>query len=192
MPTKMQSLYIAQYGDAFEDRKLEAFITTYISEQGLIMPAEAERIRMSWRVIEQEFLKRVEQIFGITCPLDVVRVYLTTDGRCSYHTEQGYFFVSVTRPYQNRTIMHELFHFWTWWVFHEEVESGRMTKEQYNDVKESLTELVNVECSDLLGDVHDDGYPQHQEIRAVVRKTWIETKDIKRVFEVATKLVLSA
>jgi len=192
MPTKMQSLYIVEYGDVFEDQKLESFITTYIAKQGLNMSAEAERIKAGWQIIEREFLKRVERIFGIACPLDVMRVYLTTDGRCSYNTEQGYFFVSVTRSYQNGTIMHELFHFWTGWVFYEEVESGRMTKEQYNAVKESLTELINAECDDLLGDSYDAGYPQHQEIRSMIRKVWLETKDIKHVFEAATKMVLSA
>ena len=84
--------------------------------------------------------------------------------------------------------MHELLHFWTWWVFYDEVESGRMTKECYNDVKESLTELLNIEFRDLLDGAHDDGYPQHQEMRAIVGKTWVQTRDIKQVFEATAKL----
>ncbi|MFA4954951.1 MAG: hypothetical protein WC641_06580 [Patescibacteria group bacterium] len=187
-PTKMQSRYTAEYGEVFEDRNLESFITEYIAEQKLDMSQEAERIKAAWEPIKPEFLKRVEAMFALESPFEVIHVFLTTDGRCSYDIEHGYFFVSVSRPFQNKTIMHELLHFWTWLVFHEEVESRRMTKECYNDVKESLTELLNIEFQDLLGDAHDDGYPQHQELRAAVGKTWTETKDIKKTFEVTSRL----
>ena len=184
----MQALYIAEYGETFEDSKLETFIAKYITAQRLDIPSETARINDAWQPIEQEFMKRVESIFGCACPLDTVRVFLTTDTRCTYNIEQAYFFVSISGLFQNEIIMHELLHFWTWWVFHGELESGRITKERYNDVKESLTELLNVEFQDLLGGAHDDGYPQHQEMRAIVRKTWIETKDIKKVFEATAGL----
>ena len=187
-PTKMQALYVAEYGETFEDKKLATFITRYIAEQKLDISREIEKINNAWRSIEQECLKKIESIFGIICPLDIVRVFLTTDTRCSYNIEQGYFFVSVSKSFPNKTILHELLHFWTWWVFREKVTSGRMTKGCYNDVKESLTELLNVEFQDVLDGAHDDGYPQHQEMRAIVHKTWVETRDIKKVFTAASKL----
>jgi len=182
----MQALYIAEYGTGFTDRELETFITKYIATQKLSLSDETERIENAWRPLEQEFLKRVEFVFGIKNSLDTVQVFLTTDTRCSYNIEHGYFFVSVSRPFQNKTIMHELLHFWTWWKFHEEVESKRMTDQHYNDVKESLTELLNIEFGDLLGEAHDDGYPQHQKMREIVRQTWLETKDIRKVFAAAS------
>ena len=179
---------MAEYGESFEDQKLEAFITKYTAGQKLNLSSETERIENAWQPIERGFLKKVESIFGIPSPLDYVRVFLTTDTRCSYSIENGYFFVSVSRPFQNKTIMHELLHFWTWWMFHQEVESGRMTKECHNDVKESLTELLNIEFQDLLDGARDDGYPQHKEMRAMAGKVWIETRDIKQTFEALAKL----
>lgn len=187
-PTRMQALYIAEYGTGFEDQKLQAFITKYIATDKLSLSDETERIENAWRPLEQEFLKRLEVMFGIKSLLDTIRVFLTTDTRCSYNLEHGYFFVSVSRPFQNKTIMHELLHFWTWWRFHTEVDSGNMTEESYNDAKESLTELLNIEFQDLLEGAHDDGYPQHKEMRAVVGQTWSETKDIRKVFEIISKL----
>lgn len=187
--TKIQALYIAQFGEIFEQEKLEAFIKNYIEIEKIDFPRAIERIENAWRMIEQSFTERVEKVFGIPSPTDEIRAYLTTDTRCSYNIEQNYFFVSVTaqRP-SNKTIMHELLHFWTLWVFQEEISNGRITKECFNDVKESLTELLNIEFQDLLDGAHDDGYPQHQEIRHVIRETWNETKDIRKTFEAASKL----
>ena len=186
-PTKMQARYIAEFGNVFEDQSLELFIKKVLVKQKLDMQTEAERFKMEWQTIESEYLKRVERIFGIKSPLDIIRIYLTTDGRCSYNTSQGYFFISATRQGQNKTIMHELLHFWTGWLFYQEVEGGRMTYKDYNDVKESLTELLNLEFKDLLGEAEDGGYPQHQALRAIVRTTWNETKDIQQVFKAISK-----
>lgn len=191
-PTNMQARYIAEYGEIFDDMKLETFITGYIAEQKIDMANEISHIEDAWRPIEQAFILRMEKMFGIAGRLDDVRVFLTTDTRCAYNIDEGFFFASVSKPFQNRTIMHELFHFWTWWVFREEVEGGRMTMQCYNDVKESLTELLNIEYKDLLREAHDDGYPQHKEMRAVVRKTWEETQDIKKVFAGASRLCSGA
>lgn len=190
-PTRMQALYIAEQGETFEEKKMEAFITAYVDKQKLDLATVTNRIKTAWQPHQQEFLKRIEAIFGVTSPLDIIRVFLTTDTRCSYNIEQGYFFVSVSRPFQNKTIMHELLHFWTWWKFHEEVESKRMTELCYNDVKESLTELLNVEFGDLLGEAHDDGYPQHQKMRDIVKRTWLETKDISEVFAAASNFAIA-
>lgn len=186
-PTKMQALYISKFGEAFEDQKLERLITDHIETNKIDILLETERIRANWLPIEKSFLEKSMSIFGVLDDDRIIHVFLTTDGRCSYNIEQRYFFVSVSRPLQNTTIMHELLHFWTWNAFHEEVESGRITKEIYNDVKESLTELLNVEFVDLLGEAHDDGYPQHKEIRLIVAKTWAETKNIHKTFEAALK-----
>lgn len=188
-PTRMQALYIAEQGEIFEEKKLEEFIAKYVDKQKLDLVAVTDQIKTAWQPYQQEFLKRIELMFGIKSPLDAIQVFLTTDTRCSYNIEQGYFFVSVSRPFQNKTIMHELLHFWTWWKFHEEVESKRMTELCYNDVKESLTELLNVEFSDLLDEAHDDGYPRHQKMREIVKQTWLETKDIRKVFAVASSFV---
>lgn len=190
-PTKMQALYVSKFGKVFEDQKLERFIADYIDTNKIDMLQETERIRTNWLPIENNFLEKSMSIFGVLDDDRTIHVFLTTDGRCSYNIEQRHFFVSVSRPLsrplQNRTIMHELLHFWTWDAFHEEVESERITKKIYNDIKESLTELLNVEFADLLGEAHDDGYPQHKEIRLIIAKTWAETKNIHRTFEAALK-----
>lgn len=74
--------------------------------------------------------------------------------------------------------MHELWHFYTWYKFGFEWEE-KLGKEKYNNLKESLTVLLNVECVNLLKEkVYDNGYPQHQELRKNILKIWNKNKDI--------------
>lgn len=77
--------------------------------------------------------------------------------------------------------MHELWHFYTWQVFGKDEE--RIGKEKYNEIKEALTILLNVECKDLLEEGKEDkGYRQHQELRATILQFWNEKKDIRKLW----------
>ena len=58
-----------------------------------------------------------------------------------------------------------------------------LSKLTYNDIKESLTELLNLEFSDLMNGKRDEGYLQHQDMRAEIQKMWLVQKDIKVIIE---------
>jgi hypothetical protein len=79
-------------------------------------------------------------------------------------------------------IMHELWHFYTWQglgVNQEEI----LGPQKYNDIKEALTGLLNVECRDLLTeDMTDAGYPQHQDLRKQILKYWEKDRNIKNLW----------
>lgn len=179
-PTKAQALFIAKYGNVFEADLVRKFITEYRETLGMDFEAEAKRVEDGWRPIETEFVARAQIIFGIPLPFETVTGYLTTDSRYAYNIPGGYFFTSATRPRPNEIAMHELLHFWTYFVFKDHLKQN-----YYNDAKESLTELLNLEFKDLMAGASDDGYPQHQEIRKVVRNTWLETRSIEKTFNAA-------
>lgn len=75
---------------------------------------------------------------------------LAMNSRCTYHIPNKYIFVYHNSKSANQTIMHELFHFYTWHVFQNKLNNIVIPKEKYNDIKESLTELLNLEFSDLM------------------------------------------
>jgi hypothetical protein len=78
--------------------------------------------------------------------------------------------------------MHELWHFYTWYGLGADQEE-KIGKQKYNDLKEALTVLLNVECEDLLPEgVIDTGYPQHQEIREKILQYWEKEKNIKNLW----------
>src|SRR3989344_4796487 len=75
--------------------------------------------------------------------------------------------------------MHELWHFYTWYKFGE---SERINPKKYNDFKEALAVLLNIECPDLMGEAVDGGYPQHAYLRTEIIEEWKKSKDINKVW----------
>ena len=74
--------------------------------------------------------------------------------------------------------MHELWHFYTWYGLGVGQEE-KLGKQKYNDLKESLTVLLNKECADLFPiDFTDKGYPQHKELREKILKFWSNDKNV--------------
>lgn len=185
--TDLAQQYVRKHSESFNPESVKGFLLSYQKENGLEPKEMKNEMSEQWGEIEDEYVSRTGIIFGISYPVEKVVAYLTTESRCTYNIENRYFFVSMQYPdHSNHICMHELFHFYTWKRFRErliEVE-GFKRKGQYNDIKESLTELLNIEYSDLLGDISDKGYPQHQELRGVVREVWKETGSIEKVINV--------
>lgn len=83
--------------------------------------------------------------------------------------------------------MHELWHFYTWSKFGDN-EEQKIGVRKYNDMKEALTVLLNIECKHLLPEgVLDMGYPQHQELRNRISELWKKNPDILYVWTEALK-----
>lgn len=169
--TQTQLKYVEKYGDQFESKKVKEFIHS-ISD-GAEIDRALLSIQKDWLNIEQPFVEKTEQMFGITYPYPEVTAYLSHNERCGYNTKENYFFVNVNSKFPTKTIMHELLHFYTWHTF------GDIG----NDLKESLTELLNIEFKEVMGNAVDNGYPQHADMRKKVAKVWSETKDLKKVIE---------
>ena len=79
--------------------------------------------------------------------------------------------------------MHELWHFYTWYSLGIDQEE-KLGKQKYNNIKEALTVLLNVECKDLmLEGAYDSGYPQHKELRDKIIELWEKEKNISKLWE---------
>lgn len=182
-PTKFQIAFSEKYGDNFEIDKIKEFII----EQDAITEFDANKeivaIEERWKIAESIFIERVEKIFGISYPTPIITVYLTHNERCTYNIEQNYFFVKIGSEFSNNTLMHELLHFYTWHAFGKKLLDDGLSKLAYNDIKESLTELLNLKFSDLMNGKLDTGYPQHQEMRAEIRRLLVDNKNVKEVVE---------
>ncbi|HQU08279.1 MAG: hypothetical protein B7X04_03690 [Parcubacteria group bacterium 21-54-25] len=177
-PTKFQIAFSEKYGDNFEPEKIRAFIEERDKETGFDARKEIAAVEERWKIAEPVFIPRAEKIFGISYPAPIITVYLTHNERCTYNIEQNYFFVKIGSEFSNNTLMHELLHFYTWHAFGKKLLDEGLSKLAYNDIKESLTELLNLEFSDLMNGKPDTGYPQHQEMRTKVREMWQTKKDI--------------
>ena len=177
-PTKFQNLFTEKYGDNFEKENVKTFIEEQDKINGFDANKEIAATEERWKIAEPIFIERVEKIFGISYPTPIINVYLTHNERCTYNIEENYFFVKIGSEFSNNTVMHELLHFYTWHAFGKKLLDDGLSKLAYNDVKEALTEILNLGFSDLLGGKLDSGYPQHQEMRQKIRNLWPDKKNI--------------
>jgi hypothetical protein len=176
--TRTQAAYIERYGSEFTQEHASAFVAAHTAALNLDMEAACREVEARWRVIEKEFLGRLSGIFGTDLSDLQARAYLTIDQRCTYNVAERYFFVYAQSKDTNAIIMHELLHLPT----HDIFGDRGLLPEQFNAFKESLTELLNIECADLLGESVDKGYPQHAALRKIVHDTWLTSKDIEQVY----------
>ncbi len=180
-PTKFHQLYIDKHGDKIDADMVKKFVAEYIEKNGIDVENKVTEIEQGWFKVGSVFIERCEKIFGIKYPREIIDVYLTTNGRCTYNIQKGYFFVGIESKNPSTTIMHELLHFYTWEAFYKILKKQGLSDLQYNDIKESLTELLNIEFADLMGGHIDTGYPQHAEMRLKIRKLWEGNKNLFKV-----------
>lgn len=181
-PTKQYEQLIGKYGENPTTETAAVFIDEYITENKIDIPHRIEDFQKDWENISVDFQKRAEAIFNVSLP-SCITAYLTTNSRCPYSIEGSFFYVSFQSSQATRTVMHELWHFYTWYGLGTDQEE-RLGKQKYNDLKEALTVLLNVECEDLLpGGSVDAGYPQHQEIRERILEYWKKDRNIKNLWD---------
>jgi len=177
-------MYFKKYGPIINKDKLNEFINEYIKKNKINPAQKLKIIENKWMQISKIFWPRAEKIFKTKLPNKQIIGYLTIHNICGYNIRDNYFFITLTSTCSNLIIMHELWHFFTWYSFGKSFkENNVISKERYYDIKESLTEILNLEFKDLLGNQIDKGYFPHQKIREKVKKSWVKHKNIKKVVD---------
>jgi len=190
-PTKVYQLLVSRHGENPSEQDASQFIDNYLEENNMSLEEYMKQYSADWESIADEYYKRAKNVFGVNLSHDIT-AYITVNNRNPYSISDNMFYVTVPRETVQQTIMHELWHFYTWYGLGTDQEE-KLSKQKYNDMKEALTVLLNVECGDLMPKgVHDDGYPQHQELRKEIMKMWSKKKNIHWVWDkVSSKLELS-
>ncbi len=184
-PTKVYEQLVEFSGENPDENSTSNFIDKYINENNIEISTLIKNYQKEFDTISDEFQKIAARIFGVSLKENIT-VYLTINNRCPYNISKNLFFVSVSNNSALRTTMHELWHFYTWYKFGADKQK-RIGAEKYNDIKEALTVLLNIECRDLLPEgVKDFGYPQHQELRNEILKLWEQNPNIDFVWKKLT------
>jgi hypothetical protein len=141
----------------------------------------AEHMNEAWAKIEREFVRRIEEIHKRPFTFRAIRGVLSSADRFGYNLKDRWFAVSM---YRNEfagtdTAMHELMHFMFHVHYQATCEAQGLTEKQIWDIKESFTVLLNVEFDDLRFN-RDAGYPEHQELRAVIKRSWLRHHDFEK------------
>lgn len=180
--TKTYQELVNLYGQNPENKTVSKFIDDYLLNNRLDVQKNTLQHQTDWNNIAQEYQRRAESIFSVILPKDVT-AYLTTNNRSPYSIEENWFFVGMLGFSSRKTVMHELWHFYTWYKYGI-VWEEKIGKQAYNDIKEALTELLNEECKDLLPEgVIDNGYPQHRELRQKIGDIWRKEKNMDKLWD---------
>lgn len=177
-PTIVYQELISEVGENPNEISTSGFIDKYLERNNLKPENFIEDYKKTFQDISADYQSIAERVFGVTLNKNIT-AYLTVNNRCPYSIEENWFFVSMSKINPVLTMMHELWHFYTWYGLGTDQEE-KLGKQKYNDLKEALTVLLNIECKDLLpADVIDTGYPQHQEVRNRILEFWEKDRDIK-------------
>jgi len=185
--TKIYEELVTGYGKNPSDNDASEFIEAHLTKNNLTVENLVKNLQENWEKISTEYHKRAENIFGVIVPHDIT-AYLTINTRCPYDMKHALLYVSTTYPDAvNKTAMHELWHFYTWYKYGSEWEK-KLGTEKYNEIKEALTVLLNVECQDLLPEgITDKGYPQHQELRQKILELWSKNKNMETLWNILVR-----
>lgn len=183
-PTTVYQELVSEVGENPDKISTSTFIDNYLVRNNFEPMSLANEYQKAWEHVSVEFQSVAEKIFGVSLDKNIT-VYLTINNRCPYGIEENLFFVPISQKTPTRIAMHELWHFYTWYKFGPD-EPSRLGAEKYNNLKEALTVLLNIECKHLLseGDT-DKGYPQHQQLRSKIIELWKQNPDIEYVWKEA-------
>lgn len=142
-----------------------------------------EKIQEAWNKIEKNFFKRLAKITGRKIYTNEFIGYITTIGRCPYNPKEDWFMTNLFWDLDNTlaTAAHEIIHL----QFHHYFEydlKRKISNEKFQNLKEALTVLLNVEFSDLLKE-KDVGYPKHKKLREFISRKWEKEKNFKKLLE---------
>lgn len=175
IPTKFQQEYENSNDSDYSEEKVRLFLE--LRGKDINFEQIAIKIKDQWNPIENEFVLRCEEIFGIRLESEVIG-YLSQNQKCTYNWRENYFFIYYNSLNPLKTIMHELLHFYT----HRKYDSFVIDSNKFNDIKESLTVLLNVDFADLMNGEEDRGYEQHQQMRSEILCMRKEGSTIDQIF----------
>ncbi len=183
-PTSLMRLFSLQPEHELNQQVVGLFLVRFIRENTIDIPRLRSTIAEEWSYVEVDFINRSDTLFGIRSEFWPLVGYLSTNSRCTYQIEKNEFFVYMLADAPIANVMHELFHFYTWYAFHCRLVKYGIDEGAYNDFKEALTVLLNVEYVDIMGGAIDSGYSQHAELREEIRALWLENRNLASIVNV--------
>jgi len=139
------------------------------------MNENLKSIKSSWKKAENKYFQKLEKITRKKIYTKTFHCYITTIGRCPYNQKENWFMVNIFSTDTSTTIAHELMHLQFHHYFEKEIRK-KINEKQFQDLKEALTVLLNIEFKGILKE-KDKGYPLHKKLRNFIEKEWEKKRD---------------
>ncbi len=147
-----------------------AYCETVLKERS-INPAERVRLAQAgWDRIEIEVETILKRLFETDRGIENITAYLSVNDRFGYNPQKGFFFTTIYDDNVNKICVHELLHFYTYRETLNIFKDSGVTN-LFNDYKEALTVLLNLEFKNVLSG-EDKGHLRQQGLREYIKTTW--------------------
>lgn len=137
--------------------------------------ANYKLIKSAWKKIEKRYFKKLEKITKNKIYSNTFTCYFTTIRRCPYSIKNISFMANIFTNDASLVIAHEIMHLQFHYYFEKEIRKS-LSEKKFQDLKEALTVLLNVEFNDILKE-KDNGYPSHMAFRKFIVKQWKKEPD---------------
>lgn len=138
------------------------------------LPVAANALQMVWDKIESRYFKALSEITNKPIFTKSFTAQLTTASLCPYDTKHNWFMVDAYASLgrQVTVVAHEILHLqFLRWYREACLEQG-LSEEQFEDLKEALTVLLNGSEFDDVLVCQDHGYEKHADLRNAIEKQW--------------------
>jgi hypothetical protein len=157
----------------------------------LIMKQEMKSLQKSWNAVEQSYFKILAEVTGKPIFSKTFGCYWTTGFMCPYNQKENWFMVSFwhSLPFSITTICHEIMHLQFLHYYENYLKNKGLNKNQIEDLKESLTFLLNEPEFEKIILSNDFGYPEHARLRKKLRNIWLKDKDFAKLIDKAVLML---
>ena len=152
---------------------------------------EMQALEKSWKTVEKEYFEILSKITRRTIFTEKFSCYFTTGLVCPYNEKEKWFMVSMwhSTPSSITTICHEIMHLQFLHYYKNYLKKKGLKNDQIEDLKESMTFLLNEpEFSNIILS-QDNGYPKHEELRKKLKSIWSKNKDFQNLLDESISII---
>jgi len=152
---------------------------------------EAQALEKSWRMVEEKYFKILSELTQKPIFTKEFGCYFTTGFMCPYNEKENWFMVSMWHsvPFSITTICHEIMHLQFLKYYKSYLKRKGLKTDQIENLKESLTFLLNEPEFEEIVLSQDYGYPEHEKLRTELKKIWFKNKDFKNLIDEAVCMI---
>lgn len=156
-----------------------------------VMYSEMQALKKSWGMAEKKYFEILSRITQKPIFTDEFNCYFTTGLVCPYNEKEGWFMVSMWHgtPFSITTICHEIMHLQFLYYYKSYLKKKGLKNNQIEDLKESLTFLLNEPEFDNIILSQDNGYPKHNKLREKLKSIWSKNKDFQKLIDKSISII---
>lgn len=152
---------------------------------------EMQALKKAWGLREKDFFRILKEITQKPVLRDNYTCYFTSGFMCPYNEKENWFMASMWHcaAFSITTICHEIIHLHFLSHYRKYLVKKGLNKEQIENLKESLTFLLNEPEFTSVILCNDNGYPAHKKLREQLKQIWSKDKNFKNLIDRAIQLV---